>query len=372
MNPRIGGGDSHIATLALPREFTKSFFSNFNRFFWNIFLITLVVHVSIVWYLIQHPTLNEVTPRDIARIQRQYASFILNSSFDAQELPDPDRSSSDIQSNQGQDEKATTGTRQSARMRRQAGAARPSQGQGYAGGSNTGASSSQPAGASTGRGDNLGNKGLLGLLTAGTAVENDDQRAVSDVLSSDVVPDSDLDQMIATSDALTTSRKAATAGAGSNKGTPARVDRVTKGGNIDDVLSDLEVATTTELDRSDNLIHSELSPVTTTDDKGHEVNMSGARNSQDVFTVVNRHVDGIEYCFKREVRRKPDLRGKVVVRFTIKPDGTVREVKIVSSTLNSPNVERCIVSRIEHWDDFGAIDPALGDATFRQVYTFGY
>lgn len=371
MNPRIGGGDSHIATLALPREFTKSFFSNFNRFFWNIFLITLVVHISVVFYLIQHPTLNQVTPRDIARIQRQYASFILNSSYDSQVLPDPEHFNPDFNSEADQTGTANKGTKQLNRTRRPAGAVRPAQSPNYSG-SSAGGSSSRPGSAGAGRGDNLSTKGLLGLLTAGTATENTDQRAVSDVLSSDVVPDSDLDEVIASSDALTTSRKAAGAGTSSNKGTPARVDRVTKGGNIDDVLSDLEVATTTELDRSDNLIHSELSPVTTTDDKGREVNMSGARNSQDVFTVVNRHVDGIEYCFKREVRRKPDLRGKVVVRFTIKPDGTVREVKIVSSTLNSPNVERCIVSRIEHWDDFGAIDPTLGDATFRQVYTFGY
>ena len=218
----------------------------------------------------------------------------------------------------------------------------------------------------------MSNKGILGLLTAGSATGVGEDRAVAEVLTSDVIPDDDLNQLMSKTDALTTTGRRSGSTAGDKRGASVKADRVTQGGNIDNLLSELGEASTNELERSDNLIHSELSPMTLTDDQGHETVMTGSRDAQEVFKVVNRHVDGIEYCFKREARRKPDLRGKVVVRFTIKPDGTVKDVKILSSTLNSANIERCIVSRIEHWDDFGAIEPSLGDATFRQVYTFGF
>ena len=99
---------------------------------------------------------------------------------------------------------------------------------------------------------------------------------------------------------------------------------------------------------------------------------SDCRNSDEVSEVVNSHNAAIQYCYQRELKRNPDLKGKLVVRFVINPSGKVKDVKIISSTINNPRVERCVVNRIRRWDDFGAIDPAKGDATFRQVYTFGY
>ena len=142
--------------------------------------------------------------------------------------------------------------------------------------------------------------------------------------------------------------------------------------NIDNLLSDLGIATTKEVKRSDGLVHGKLSPMTMTDDKGNEVLLSGTRDPEKVSRIVNSHTDAIQYCYLREVKRNPNLRGKVVVRFTIRPDGTVSDVKILSTTLRSDSAERCIISRIKRWDDFDPIDPGLGDATFRQVYTFGF
>ena len=84
------------------------------------------------------------------------------------------------------------------------------------------------------------------------------------------------------------------------------------------------------------------------------------------------HVKAIKYCYERELKRFPTLKGKVAVRVTVNPEGAVKHVEIVSSTLNNDRVERCIVSRIRLWKDFKAIDPKEGDVTFRQVYAFGY
>jgi len=95
----------------------------------------------------------------------------------------------------------------------------------------------------------------------------------------------------------------------------------------------------------------------------------GGRDPDAVSAVVNSHNDAIEYCYQRELKRTPDLRGEISVRFTIDTEGKVISAQIVSSSLNNPEVERCVLSRVRRWDDFG---PAKVEATFRQVYTFGY
>ena len=89
-------------------------------------------------------------------------------------------------------------------------------------------------------------------------------------------------------------------------------------------------------------------------------------------TNLSLNNSAIQYCYQRELKRDPNLKGKIVVRFTIDISGKVRIVNIISSTLNNARVERCVVSRIQRWDDFGAIDASKGSESFRQVYTFGY
>ncbi|MBN2089575.1 SUMF1/EgtB/PvdO family nonheme iron enzyme [candidate division KSB1 bacterium] len=96
------------------------------------------------------------------------------------------------------------------------------------------------------------------------------------------------------------------------------------------------------------------------------------RDFNSIFPVIKRHQASINYCYERELKRNPNLKGKVVVRFTVSPKGNVSEVTVVSSTLNSDAVQQCIVSRISRWNDFGEVDASKGDATFRHVYVFGY
>jgi hypothetical protein len=163
-------------------------------------------------------------------------------------------------------------------------------------------------------------------------------------------------------------------GTGSGRST-ARGSRSTEGGSIDAYISDLGSATVASsgVKRTGDFIISDLAPLT---EEGKEIEAGGirqgARDIDDVNSIVLAHSPAVQYCYDRELRRNPDLKGKIVVRFTITPKGTVVNPKIISSTLKNENVERCVLSRISRWDDFGAIDPALGNSTFRQVYTFGF
>ena len=99
---------------------------------------------------------------------------------------------------------------------------------------------------------------------------------------------------------------------------------------------------------------------------------SGGRDPESVMSVVNSHRAAIEYCYQRALRKNPNLKGKISVRFTISPAGQVKNVEIISNTLSDSGVEKCIIQKIKSWKDFGPADPTKGDAVFRQDYIFGY
>jgi TonB family protein len=46
------------------------------------------------------------------------------------------------------------------------------------------------------------------------------------------------------------------------------------------------------------------------------------------------------------LRANPKLRGKLVLRFTIAPDGNVSFCEVVSSELNDPDLEQKVVQRV--------------------------
>ncbi|GAB4174042.1 MAG: hypothetical protein Kow00108_08940 [Calditrichia bacterium] len=95
------------------------------------------------------------------------------------------------------------------------------------------------------------------------------------------------------------------------------------------------------------------------------------RNADVITRVINAHSGAIEHCYSRELKVNPNLKGEVVVEFTISPDGHVTRARVLSSTLNNSRVERCIINNVRRWRDFPKIDKSMGDVTIRQKYIFG-
>jgi TonB family protein len=85
--------------------------------------------------------------------------------------------------------------------------------------------------------------------------------------------------------------------------------------------------------------------------------------------VINSHNDAVEYCFKRESKLNPNLKGDILVEFTISYNGRVVGAKILNSSLRNKSVESCITSRIRGWR-FKPIDKKEGDVRVRQKYIF--
>mgnify|MGYP006278990651 CR=1 FL=1 len=73
---------------------------------------------------------------------------------------------------------------------------------------------------------------------------------------------------------------------------------------------------------------------------------SDSRSQADIKKVMRRRLGGIKRCYERRLKRNPELRGKVVIRFIIHPGGKVIEVEIVENTTGDSELAACIRSRV--------------------------
>ena len=94
------------------------------------------------------------------------------------------------------------------------------------------------------------------------------------------------------------------------------------------------------------------------------------RSSEELSRVINSHNDAVEYCYKREAKLNPNLKGDIIVEFVVGYNGRVKNVRITKSSLRNKKVESCMTGRIRGWR-FKPIDKREGDVTVRQKYIFG-
>ncbi|MDW7681500.1 MAG: AgmX/PglI C-terminal domain-containing protein [bacterium] len=106
--------------------------------------------------------------------------------------------------------------------------------------------------------------------------------------------------------------------------------------------------------------------------KSEALNRVGVkRSSAEVVRTVRSHMRALQDCYKQQLKNDLNLKGKIVVRFTVNPAGEVIFASIVSSTLNNAAMENCIIKRILRWRDFSPCDPTFGNSSYRQSFKFG-
>jgi outer membrane biosynthesis protein TonB len=79
------------------------------------------------------------------------------------------------------------------------------------------------------------------------------------------------------------------------------------------------------------------------------------RSREEIELVFDRNKGAIYALYHRALREDPTLQGKLVLRLTIAPSGKVTHCEVVSSELNSPELESKLVQRVQLFD-FGARD----------------
>jgi len=82
---------------------------------------------------------------------------------------------------------------------------------------------------------------------------------------------------------------------------------------------------------------------------------SRVRSEEEVILVFDRHKGQLQSLYNRARRNNPALKGKLVLAVTIKPDGSVSKIDVVSSELNDQSLVDSLLARIRNFQ-FGARD----------------
>jgi len=80
---------------------------------------------------------------------------------------------------------------------------------------------------------------------------------------------------------------------------------------------------------------------------GGDPMVMGALDKSIIDREIKRHMNGIRYCYQRELQKNPKLAGKVVQRFAIAKDGSVAAAYTKASSLANKTAESCIEGRIK-------------------------
>jgi hypothetical protein len=77
------------------------------------------------------------------------------------------------------------------------------------------------------------------------------------------------------------------------------------------------------------------------------------RSDEEIQIVFDRHKAELYRLYNRELRRDPTLRGQMVLRMRIEPDGSVTLCELRGTDMNAPDLASQVVARVRTFD-FGA------------------
>jgi outer membrane biosynthesis protein TonB len=80
---------------------------------------------------------------------------------------------------------------------------------------------------------------------------------------------------------------------------------------------------------------------------------AAGRTDEEIQIVFDRYKAALYRLYNRELRKDPTLRGQLVLRLTIEPDGSVSLCELYSATMEAPVLAQQVVGRVQTFD-FGA------------------
>jgi hypothetical protein len=84
---------------------------------------------------------------------------------------------------------------------------------------------------------------------------------------------------------------------------------------------------------------------------------AAGRTDEEIQIVFDRYKASLYRLYNRELRNVPTLRGQMVLRLTIEPNGTVSFCELESTDMNAPALVQQVLERVRTFD-FGAKDVA--------------
>lgn len=84
-------------------------------------------------------------------------------------------------------------------------------------------------------------------------------------------------------------------------------------------------------------------------DSAFQVATNSSLNLNDINEFVRMRTPGLRHIYKKNLRKKPDFVGKIVLKLTIDSTGAVKSAKIESSTTDFPEFDSEIVKAVGRW-----------------------
>lgn len=75
-----------------------------------------------------------------------------------------------------------------------------------------------------------------------------------------------------------------------------------------------------------------------------------SRTDEEIQIVFDRYKSSLYRIYNRELRNNPALQGKMVLKITIEPDGSVSMAQVESSDMDSPALNAKIVARVKRFN----------------------
>jgi outer membrane biosynthesis protein TonB len=92
-------------------------------------------------------------------------------------------------------------------------------------------------------------------------------------------------------------------------------------------------------------------------DRPLSAGVAAGRTDEEIQIVFDRYKASLYRLYNRELRKDPTLRGQLVLRLTIEPDGSVSMCELQRSDMDAPALSQQVVDRVRTFD-FGAKDVA--------------
>jgi TonB family protein len=80
-----------------------------------------------------------------------------------------------------------------------------------------------------------------------------------------------------------------------------------------------------------------------------KADVRGSLSKEVIRRIIHRHINEVRFCYEQELNQRPDLQGRVAVKFIIAPTGAVQTAAVESSTVGNAKVEGCIAAAVRRW-----------------------
>ncbi|MFO8071165.1 MAG: AgmX/PglI C-terminal domain-containing protein [Polyangia bacterium] len=82
---------------------------------------------------------------------------------------------------------------------------------------------------------------------------------------------------------------------------------------------------------------------------GRGTNVAGTLSKKTIRRIVHRHMNEVKFCYQRALASRPELEGRIAVKFVISGKGTVQAAAVSRSTVGNAAMESCVVNAARRW-----------------------